>query len=520
MTKKEQLKSEVNHTVTTFSDRVEVSKGYFGRYVSINKLFDIIEIGDQTFYEFKDGFQDTYWFDNKTLENLYKYNSIFMNFHFKSKDIPKRCVPRYEALVKDFINHLKSNGRKSVSTMKVKIIVKHIIKHISRLHYHKKVAIIFPKRKSSWVDHKQLSHEYCIEFIKYLVGRGVVKEFLGYLDGVSDDAKRYTTMLVFKPDFIKDCNGSLSTYTNMDSCLKPENTKPLVRINETYHKVIKGKEKKLKREKKLNREERSVAKRLEVLVKEYQELLSGSTIEINGVYVPEMFMARVFNENFTLGGRWFDDGSVQHQPKIIRQEAIIDGEPVVELDFKSLHYAFAGEELGISVLDKDPYNFPFDVQVDQDSIKEWEKRHNTVYQEDPIRNLKKVALLTLFNASSKESAIKGISKAIIDDYRKEDNLRRRLVGVKKVDAKLLIESVIKHNKVVEKYFNSGVGIRFQNLDSQIMTYCVSKFVEKMQVCIPVHDSLIIKESLKDFAKKTMEDAYLDVMGSNLNCKVV
>ena len=124
----------------------------------------------------------------------------------------------------------------------------------------------------------------------------------------------------------------------------------------------------------------------------------------------------------------------------------------------------------------------------------------------------------MFNADSMKSAIGGISKALLDDYKK-DISKRRFVGIKNLKVKELIAAVVEHNQEVKSYFMSGVGTRFQNLDSRIMDYCVREFMKVNQVCLPVHDSLIVKKSLTDFTIKCMEDGFEYVMGSKVNCIV-
>ena len=509
-----EVKGLNNQQVSARKDHVKVLRdSIFGRNISIDRIFNLITIDGNIYYEFKCSNPSVFWRDDDTYDKLYKYNSTFMGFYFRNNQLPKRCEPTHTKLNKGFIEWLKIEGKQRVSASKSKLIVKHFIKHISRLHYHNKFTILYTRRKTNWKEFKTLSHEYAMLFIDYLISLNVVTSFLGYSSGLKVNAERTSSMLIFKPDFILECNGKIESKVNIDECLKTSEDKPLIKINERYGKG------KLKRTKILNKEEKIMAEDLGDMMSDYRSLLQNSMIEVNGTLIPEIFFTRVFNEDFKHGGRFFDDGSIQQQSKPIRETIKIDREPTVELDFKSLHYAFAAEELGLDLLYKDPYDFDYEITLCQESVKEWEDKFGIKYYYDSVRNIKKTALLIMFNAKNMNNAIKGISKALLDDYKKEDKSRRRFVGIKDLKVKPLIQAVIAHNPEVKDYFMSGVGTRFQNLDSNIMDYCVREFIKVNQVCLPVHDSLIVKESLIEFTTKCMEDGYEHVMGSRINCKV-
>lgn len=506
----EKVKTDIKQGVTSLNLGVKVSKSntFFGRYVPVTSMFEVISIDNFNHYEFKNLDLEDYWYNSTTMKNLYKYNSTFMGLYFRNTELPKRCEDQCKTLVKDYTNWLRySKGKTKVSTVKVRLIVRHLLKHISRLYYHKKFCIQFPKRDSFWKEDKRLSVDYMKYLVEFLKEKELIKEFTGY----KDYDKYITTLLVIKPDFIEECNGKVES-NSLDECLKVTKTKPLVSITEKL-------DKKTKVKRKMTKEEKSMSGQIEEVLTAYNELLSNKMITVNGVNVPEIFFTRVFSNNMHQGGRFYDNGDIQQEPKLIRDTILIDQEETVEVDYAGLHYAIAAEKLGINLSHKDPYSFEYHVDIDRSLVSEWEDKVGAKLPYDPVRNIKKTAMLIMFNSSSDQEAVKAISNALISDYKKKDPLKRRLVGIKGLKVTPLIAAIKANNKEVSQFFNSSVWGEFQNLDSQMMDYCVKSFMKSGEVCIPIHDSLVVKKTLQETAVSVMEEAFRHVMGSNLNCKV-
>ena len=483
---------------------------YFGRYVSVDTIFDTITIDGIQHYNFKNINDHVLWFTDDKLLKLYKYNSIFMDLFFRTSKLPKRCEPTLKEYTNLLTNHLRST-KERVSQSKVKMVVKHILKHVSRLHYHNVFTLTYSRHASNWSDNKTLSCEYMLEFIDLLVSRDEVVTFSGSKD-LNGNGSTISSMLVFNPAFIKECNG-VEVPLQMEECLKVREDKPLVKIH-----VDSGKSKTKKPRRITGQEKIELSPIMQVLI-HYREMLNNEVIRVNGVSCPELQYTMVFNESLYYGGRLYDNGYIQSQSQSIRGTITIGGENTVEKDYSGLHYAIACEEMGIQV-EGDPYDFPVDgIVVDTNAILNWKQKHSITLKYDPVRNIKKTALLVMFNASDKQSAIRGIRDALFRDMKRPDKLRQRFIGIKSCDTRLLVEAIIQYRGVVHSYFCSGVGRRFQNLDSKMMLYCINKFAEIGEVCLPVHDSLVVKESLSGYTDRIMEDAYEAVMGSKMNCKI-
>jgi hypothetical protein len=223
-------------------------------------------------------------------------------------------------------------------------------------------------------------------------------------------------------------------------------------------------------------------------------------------------LKKVYNHSsFDKGGRSYVIGKGSElMKKIARQELTIDGESVVEIDFKSLHPRLVAEIIGVTLPDDfDPYGIKLEG-----------------YDDDCLRAICKLLVLCIFNASSEASAIAAVRKELSTlceddekkvktlDYWKEQGWVPEIIELKQI-SKLLKE----HNNYAVQYMFTGYGMDLQNLDSRIMDCVVEHFTMVDEFVLPIHDSIVIRESLGDEAIRIMRVAYKQVMGSDNNCKL-
>lgn len=219
---------------------------------------------------------------------------------------------------------------------------------------------------------------------------------------------------------------------------------------------------------------------------------------------------KVFNNNsWNHGGRSYVVGKgAKVMTRTFREEITIDGEPTVELDFKSLHPNILACKMGIKL----PDNFdPYGIEMEG-------------YDKSVLRKICKVLLLCAFNANSIESAIGAtIGEFIIQT---DDNDVPLINAWKQqgsvpvvVEFKRIAEKLCEHNSYAADYFFSGIGLELQNIDSRIMDAIIELFLENGEFVLPVHDSILIAERLKDFGLECMRTAYKHVLGTLDNCKI-
>lgn len=187
----------------------------------------------------------------------------------------------------------------------------------------------------------------------------------------------------------------------------------------------------------------------------------------HAVYPHLIELYRVYNNSWTRGGRFYG-GWWQGVRSSDRKYFLINGEPVVEPDYEQLHprllYAYAG-----LVLDGNAYE-----------IDGWP------------RKAVKIAFNILLNASGYYEARGTIAEQTGDIE----------------SAARLINSIKKKHDIVSEHFHSGIGIRLQNLDSEMCRYVLNEMtVKRGIVVLPVHDSFICPASAKELLDKVMQEAF-------------
>lgn len=184
---------------------------------------------------------------------------------------------------------------------------------------------------------------------------------------------------------------------------------------------------------------------------------------------------RVFNNGrWDQGGRFYG-GWWQMLPKADRARLLIDGEEVVELDFKALHprlcYHLSGKPLGAEV---DPYELP-DLAG------------------EGIRPIVKIAFNQLLNMTTP-----GCPKAPPGAAR---------VLPKGVVYRDLIDRIEQNHKPIGAWFRQGRGLALQRIDSDIVERVSGYLIHRGICCLPVHDSFIVPRSAEFVLGQTMALAY-------------
>jgi hypothetical protein len=197
---------------------------------------------------------------------------------------------------------------------------------------------------------------------------------------------------------------------------------------------------------------------------------------------------RIFNGSFDRGGRFYCHGpSFQNMSAGQRRELelVIDGtaHPTVEIDYSNLHIRMAYSEAGKRIPDGDQY---------------------TIHGFD--RALVKVAVNTLFNAPTTNSAI----LAITEELRYAPALRAvgDVKSSNRSPCRALAEQVVaairlKHRRI-KSHFGSDCGARFQRQDSGMAMDVMTKMIQRTGRCpLPIHDSFLVPDIDADILSQTM-----------------
>ena len=225
-------------------------------------------------------------------------------------------------------------------------------------------------------------------------------------------------------------------------------------------------------------------------------------------------VAKVYNESsWSKGGRTYViGGGSKVLEKDIRSLLTVNGEPTVECDYKSLHARLVATITGTSIpLDHDPYQITLDG-----------------YDDKVLRQICKLLVLCMFNADSKQSAISAVNRELNGDFIVDENgndvpIRQywydNNLTPKHLELKYIADLLLQHNPFMKEHAFTGCGLELQNLDSRMMDIVVDYFTNKNEFCLPVHDSVVVRQSLKDEAISVMYEAYSQIMGNADNCIV-
>jgi hypothetical protein len=253
-------------------------------------------------------------------------------------------------------------------------------------------------------------------------------------------------------------------------------------------------------------------------VQDYNRLWLSHDAILGGKHLVP-FCRRIFNESLDYGGRFYGASHLVI-PSAEREHILIDEQPTIEPDFKSLHFALLYAQVGIELnpLNDDPYLVDgFD------------------------RKTIKLASLVLLN-SENIPAFKGNitksgnpkNKQVVAEYRKDLELfmLRCSQGLEAkepikpqvmkgfidgmpdgIDGETLYTSLCQRHQTIAHLFGTErIGVKLQNIDSQIMAKTIAQLTALDIPVLPVHDSLRCKVSDCEVVTQAMKQAYKSVMG--------
>ncbi|KQX20991.1 hypothetical protein ASD01_29705 [Ensifer sp. Root423] len=186
-------------------------------------------------------------------------------------------------------------------------------------------------------------------------------------------------------------------------------------------------------------------------------------------------MVRIFNKSFNRGGRFYAlGGSWQSMSKDARKQIRIGGEPVVEIDYKTLHPALLYAQAGAQ-MPEDCY-----------SMNGWP------------RSLVKVAFLILINAKKEHDARAAIAR------HDQMALLTRPGSQEAFSLASDLTAAIKARHVgIAPAFHSDKGAELMRLDSDLAETVMHVMMMAGVVVLPVHDSFLVQESKAGMLEEVM-----------------
>lgn len=247
----------------------------------------------------------------------------------------------------------------------------------------------------------------------------------------------------------------------------------------------------------------------------YNKLWLNHTASFLNGFELNPFAKRIFNNDLYHGGRFYCH--FQNLPSKERANLLIDNEKTVELDFKAMHinilYSLANKSLK-----SDPYSV--------DGID---------------RKVMKLLMLRLVNTNNL-AGFKTVvtlsgnpkNKMRYDEYRR-DLMQYELgkISIKPahpfafgnfipgvtdhLTGDEALKIITKKHKAIRHMFGTDrLGTKLQNIDSNVMAEILVNLSQKDIPALPVHDSVIVRESDQAIAHDVMKKAYLKIMKHDID----
>ena len=191
---------------------------------------------------------------------------------------------------------------------------------------------------------------------------------------------------------------------------------------------------------------------------------------------------RAFKRDWSSGGRLYG-GWWMSAGRDLRPHITIDGQPTVELDYKTLHPRLLYHREG-RPLDFDPYNLP-------------------ALPSDRVRELGKKTFNRLLNTTSKK---------VRDRLRVRAAPGDNLVLPKGWTFEMYVDALVERLAPIHKWLGTGVGVHLQREDSDLALAVLQKMEDAAVVVLPIHDSFMVAEQHKDLLWTAMHDAFREQFG--------
>ena len=218
-------------------------------------------------------------------------------------------------------------------------------------------------------------------------------------------------------------------------------------------------------------------------------VISAKSKKVECINFQNIFLTRIFafeglNPGDPPRGGRFYGGWWQHIRKELRPHILINGFSTAECDFSamSLNCLYALEEIDIGSDD------PYDIGI-------------KYYPDDPRRESVKKYINALLN--DKENRFRLCLK------------RLRGLGVSNFQLRRMVE---KRHGAVKHHFGSGIGLHLQYLDSKVAERVMLRFAQMNEVCLPVHDSFIVRVNCKSKLEQIMREEFSNILHATIKTK--
>ena len=261
--------------------------------------------------------------------------------------------------------------------------------------------------------------------------------------------------------------------------------------------------------------------RLERATRAVNELWQTHTVTLDKKSIVP-FVQRKFNGTLELGGRFY--GAFQQIPSKDRARLKIDKADTIELDYSVNHLAILYAWQGIQI----DYDQAYSLKgYGRDTIKAITLRALNIKS---LSHLKVAITLSANPANQRKHQAYKAKRAVHDLLRSKGLVSKAPYKPKWVDTFIanipsttiaddLVAAFLERHSAIKEHIGSpNIGLRLQAVDSQIMALVLETLRLENVPALPVHDSIIIKESDKDLALAIMASSYEQITGFKAKIK--
>lgn len=209
---------------------------------------------------------------------------------------------------------------------------------------------------------------------------------------------------------------------------------------------------------------------------------SASKSNLNSALcITQTVLRRMFTrDKFDHGGRYYG-GWWQNIPAKYRRHIVIGDQLTVECDYSGIALRCLYAMEGIPDVPDDPYEIGL----------------NFNGKSDPRRAI-----------------VKTYVNAALNDEKGMYQLPRTELKTLRITAKELKHLVLKKHAAIAKHFHTGVGMELQFIDSEIAMAVMLRMADMGEVCLPVHDSFIVRGAILQKLRGVMQQEFTRVTGIN------
>lgn len=192
---------------------------------------------------------------------------------------------------------------------------------------------------------------------------------------------------------------------------------------------------------------------------------------------PSEYTYRVFTETFGFGGRWYGPYWQGLSESVRKTGLLINGSVAIEEDFQACHLRILCHLAGVPSPQGDPYD-------------------RTKYPRQDF----KLAFNIMLNARTKKQALGAITHKLTEQ------------GVDPSFAKQYCQSLVDEVRATfsgfERFWSTGVGLRLQNIDSNICARVLGRLRDAGVPALSIHDSFVVIEDRRQMLLEVMEEAFV------------